>query len=95
MWVIDPIDGTHNFLTGIPFWCVSVGLVASGELGEIAFATAMRFAADSLLEGKGFELSVPLQRPTAVDFPGSAAGERREGEVGPIIWYCLARSNRC
>ncbi|MGH6926486.1 MAG: inositol monophosphatase family protein [Propylenella sp.] len=27
VWVIDPIDGTHNFLTGIPFWCVSVGLV--------------------------------------------------------------------
>jgi len=32
VWVIDPIDGTHNFLTGIPFWCVSVGLVAAGEL---------------------------------------------------------------
>ena len=32
LWVIDPIDGTHNFLTGIPFWCVSVGLVVAGEL---------------------------------------------------------------
>jgi len=32
VWVIDPIDGTHNFLTGVPFWCVSVGLVISGEL---------------------------------------------------------------
>ena len=32
IWVIDPIDGTHNFLTGIPFWCVSVGLVVAGEL---------------------------------------------------------------
>jgi myo-inositol-1(or 4)-monophosphatase len=32
VWVIDPIDGTHNFLTGIPFWCVSVGLVVAGEL---------------------------------------------------------------
>ena len=32
LWIIDPIDGTHNFLTGIPFWCVSVGLVAAGEL---------------------------------------------------------------
>jgi myo-inositol-1(or 4)-monophosphatase len=32
LWVIDPIDGTHNFLTGIPIWCVSVGLVAGGEL---------------------------------------------------------------
>jgi myo-inositol-1(or 4)-monophosphatase len=32
IWVIDPIDGTHNFLTGIPFWCVSVGLVVGGDL---------------------------------------------------------------
>jgi myo-inositol-1(or 4)-monophosphatase len=32
VWVIDPIDGTHNFLTGIPFWCVSLGLVCDGEL---------------------------------------------------------------
>jgi myo-inositol-1(or 4)-monophosphatase len=32
LWIIDPIDGTHNFLTGIPFWCVSVGLAAAGEL---------------------------------------------------------------
>ena len=31
VWIIDPIDGTHNFLTGIPFWCVSVGLVVAGE----------------------------------------------------------------
>jgi myo-inositol-1(or 4)-monophosphatase len=23
-WVVDPLDGTANFLTGIPLWCVSV-----------------------------------------------------------------------
>jgi myo-inositol-1(or 4)-monophosphatase len=23
-WVIDPLDGTVNFLFGIPFWCVSI-----------------------------------------------------------------------
>jgi myo-inositol-1(or 4)-monophosphatase len=26
-WVIDPVDGTANFLRGIPLWCVSLGLV--------------------------------------------------------------------
>lgn len=26
-WIIDPIDGTSNFLAGIPLWCVSLGLV--------------------------------------------------------------------
>ena len=27
VWIIDPIDGTANFLRGIPLWCVSLGLV--------------------------------------------------------------------
>ena len=27
VWVIDPIDGTANFLSGIPVWCVSLGLM--------------------------------------------------------------------
>jgi myo-inositol-1(or 4)-monophosphatase len=31
IWVIDPIDGTHNFLTGVPFWCVSLALVIGTE----------------------------------------------------------------
>lgn len=26
-WIIDPIDGTSNFLAGVPVWCVSLGLV--------------------------------------------------------------------
>ncbi len=28
-WVIDPLDGTTNFLSGIPYWCVSIGLETS------------------------------------------------------------------
>lgn len=31
IWIIDPIDGTANFLRGIPLWCVSLGLFAGGE----------------------------------------------------------------
>ncbi len=27
-WVIDPLDGTVNYANGIPFYCVSIGLVA-------------------------------------------------------------------
>ena len=37
VWVIDPIDGTHNFLRNYPGFCVSIGLVHRGEavLGAI------------------------------------------------------------
>jgi fructose-1,6-bisphosphatase/inositol monophosphatase family enzyme len=27
VWYIDPVDGTYNFLSGIPYWCSALGLV--------------------------------------------------------------------
>jgi myo-inositol-1(or 4)-monophosphatase len=30
-WVVDPLDGTINFLFGIPQWCVSVAATRDGE----------------------------------------------------------------
>ena len=29
-WVIDPLDGTVNFLHGLPFWAISVALLEDG-----------------------------------------------------------------
>ena len=36
-WVVDPIDGTHNFLRGVPYWNVSIGFVVDGrtEVGVV------------------------------------------------------------
>jgi myo-inositol-1(or 4)-monophosphatase len=30
-WVIDPIDGTINYANGIPFFCVSIGMLIDGQ----------------------------------------------------------------
>ena len=30
VWVVDPLDGTREFVDGIPEWCISVGLVVRG-----------------------------------------------------------------
>lgn len=37
-WVIDPIDGTHNFVRGVPVWATLIGLVDAGRavLGLVA-----------------------------------------------------------
>ena len=32
-WVIDPIDGTKNFLRGVPTWATLIGLIEKGEDG--------------------------------------------------------------
>ncbi len=31
VWVVDPIDGTREFVEGIPEWCISVGLIEDGD----------------------------------------------------------------
>ncbi len=31
-WIIDPLDGTHNFMHGIPHWCVSIALETKGRV---------------------------------------------------------------
>lgn len=35
VWIIDPLDGTSNFISGFPFWCVSI---AAREAGRMAAA---------------------------------------------------------
>lgn len=32
VWIIDPLDGTTNFLHGLPHWCISIALMDKGEL---------------------------------------------------------------
>jgi myo-inositol-1(or 4)-monophosphatase len=37
-WVVDPLDGTVNFLYGIPQWCVSIAVEdAAGALAGVVF----------------------------------------------------------
>ncbi|HVB42429.1 MAG TPA: histidinol-phosphatase [Streptosporangiaceae bacterium] len=31
-WVIDPIDGTKNFVRGVPVWATLIGLMADGQV---------------------------------------------------------------
>jgi len=34
LWIIDPLDGTTNFLHGVPQYCVSIGLMHKGQLTQ-------------------------------------------------------------
>jgi myo-inositol-1(or 4)-monophosphatase len=31
MWVVDPLDGTVNYANGLPYFCVSIGLIEDGR----------------------------------------------------------------
>jgi myo-inositol-1(or 4)-monophosphatase len=32
LWVVDPVDGTFNFMHGLPVWCVSLAFLLHGEI---------------------------------------------------------------
>jgi myo-inositol-1(or 4)-monophosphatase len=84
-WVVDPLDGTVNFLFGIPHWSVSVAV--RDELGTLAGAvydpnrdelfSARRGGSAELVSPRG---SIELRPATGK----GAEGERRTGEdAGP------------
>ncbi len=32
VWIIDPLDGTHNFMHGVPHWSISIALEHKGQV---------------------------------------------------------------
>jgi myo-inositol-1(or 4)-monophosphatase len=32
VWIIDPLDGTHNFMHGVPHWSISIALEHKGQI---------------------------------------------------------------
>jgi len=53
VWIVDPIDGTREFIAGIPEWCISIGLVEDGKAiaGGICNPAADELYLGSLLTG--------------------------------------------
>lgn len=73
-WVVDPIDGTVNFLYGLPAYAISIAAEVDGEVCAgvvLNVATGELFTA---LAGGGAQLSLPgVEEPTplAVSAPPS------------------------
>jgi myo-inositol-1(or 4)-monophosphatase len=63
VWVVDPIDGTQPFLSGMPNWCISIAYVLDGTL---EFGLVYNPPCNELFSGgKGFPATVN-GRPIAV-----------------------------
>jgi len=51
VWVVDPLDGTREFVAGIPEWCVSVALVENGQ--AVAGGISNPATGETILGGTG------------------------------------------
>ncbi|TAM95901.1 MAG: histidinol-phosphatase [Rhizobiaceae bacterium] len=78
-WVIDPIDGTRSFISGIPLWGTLVGLTVNGDAvaGLMAqpFTREIFYTEDgqSFYEGPGHQGSGGRQRLSTRRTPDLAA----------------------
>ncbi|WP_436033423.1 inositol monophosphatase family protein [Rhizobium rhizogenes] len=81
-WIIDPIDGTSNFLRGSPLWGISLGFVRDGrpELGVVAMPVMGEIyaAADGsglLMNGKPLARTVPLENVRVMSLGDNCADD--------------------
>ncbi|WP_049580887.1 inositol monophosphatase family protein [Streptomyces sp. SBT349] len=52
-WIIDPLDGTVNYLYGLPQWAVSIGAEVDGEVVAAVVAAPMRGETYRAVRGGG------------------------------------------
>ena len=97
-WVVDPLDGTVNFLYGIPQWCVSVAL----EEGEAALVGVVLdpvrdelFAAErgggARLNGEPIRVREQAQLERALVATGFSYERERRVEQAEVVGRLLPR----
>ncbi|CAI8228491.1 MAG: Inositol-1-monophosphatase [Glaciecola sp. HTCC2999] len=56
-WIIDPLDGTTNFIKGIPHFCVSIALMYKGRLDQAVVFDPIRGDLFTASRGAGAQLN--------------------------------------
>jgi myo-inositol-1(or 4)-monophosphatase len=79
VWIVDPIDGTKEFIEGIPEWAVSIGLVIDNEAvaGGILNPSTGELFLGSIRDGITV-LQIKGSGPTTTDYPSCLLVSRRE-----------------
>lgn len=72
IWLVDPIDGTRDFVRGRPGWAVSVALVSAGRPLIGLLAAPARGEEWVAVAGQGATLNdVPIRASQRTSFPGA------------------------
>jgi len=53
IWIIDPLDGTTNFIHGFPFYCVSIALAVKGKIEQAVIYDPTRNDLYTATKGRG------------------------------------------
>ncbi len=53
VWIIDPLDGTTNFIHGLPIYCVSIALAVRGKIEQAVIYDPTRNDLFTATKGRG------------------------------------------
>jgi len=53
VWIIDPLDGTTNFIHGLPVYCVSIALAVKGKIEQAVIYDPSRNDLFTATKGRG------------------------------------------
>ena len=99
-WIVDPLDGTVNYLYGLPDWAVSIAAEVAGEVVAGVVSIPLRGEVFTAVRGGGAWLraagaaplrlrcnaGVPLARALVATGFGYSAGRRQvQGEVAAAL----------
>ncbi|AWS48897.1 inositol monophosphatase [Streptosporangium sp. 'caverna'] len=97
-WIVDPIDGTVNFLYGVPEWAVSIAVEVDGEVVAGVVNVVPRGEIFTAVKGEGAWLAgerlrcntgVPLDR--ALIATGFGYESRRRAVQAEVLAHVLPR----
>jgi histidinol phosphatase-like enzyme (inositol monophosphatase family) len=71
-WILDPIDGTRDFVRGLPLWSTLIGLEVDGEIVMGICHMPSRREQYSAVKGEGAWLNEKPIRVSAVTSPSQA-----------------------
>ena len=95
-WIIDPLDGTTNFIHGLPPYCVSIGLMEEDEMvvGVVYEITMKEMfwawkGSAAFLDGREITVSATDSLENALIAVGFAHNTRAEtdGYLGSMAWF--------
>lgn len=73
-WIVDPLDGTTNYVHGFPAWCVSIALAAGDDILVATVFDPLRDECFSARAGGGATLNgVTLHTPSVTELADAVA----------------------
>jgi myo-inositol-1(or 4)-monophosphatase len=74
-WLVDPLDGTANFVHGYPYYAISIALTHGGEVTHAVVLDPVRDELFTAIKGKGAQQNgTPIRTSTCVRLEEALVG---------------------